>query len=127
MVPTLLSTHGSDLCPQIERKIVRKIDLHILPWVCVAYLINYLDRVNLGNARTLNNDKPEDNIVEQLDLRGIRYSTVVAVFFVPYVLMEFPSNILLKYFSPRVWIGRIMISWGEFPTSRLSGKSFDTR
>ena len=85
-----------------------------MPWVCVAYLINYLDRVNLGNARTLNNDTPEDNIVEQLDLRGIRYSTVVAVFFVPYVLMEFPSNILLKYFSPRVWIGRIMISWGEY-------------
>lgn len=101
-----------ELDRSLERRIVRKIDLHILPWVCVAYLINYLDRVNLGNARTLNNDSPDDNIVTQLDLRGIRYSTVVAVFFVPYVLMEFPSNILLKYFSPRVWIGRIMISWG---------------
>ncbi|USW57174.1 Putative major facilitator superfamily, MFS transporter superfamily [Septoria linicola] len=82
-------------------------DLHILPWICSAYLVNYLDRVNLGNARTLNNDMPEDNIVQQLGMSGNRYSIAVAVFFVP-----FPSNILLKYFTPRVWIGRIMISWG---------------
>ncbi|TKX24868.1 MFS transporter-like protein 43 [Elsinoe australis] len=96
----------------MERRIVRKIDWHILPWVCVSYLINYLDRTNLGNARTLNNDTPEDNLVTQLGLTGIRYNVAIAVFFVPYVLMEFPSNILLKYFSPAVWIGRIMISWG---------------
>lgn len=106
------NVNHTHLIVQMEKRIVRKIDWHILPWVCISYLINYLDRVNLGNARTLNNDTPEDNIVQQLDLRGIRYSTAVAVFFVPYVLMEFPSNILLKYFTPRVWIGRIMISWG---------------
>ncbi|PNS19220.1 hypothetical protein CAC42_2397 [Sphaceloma murrayae] len=96
----------------MQKRIVRKIDWHILPWVCVSYLINYLDRTNLGNARTLNNDTPEDNLVTQLGLTGIRYNIAIAVFFVPYVLMEFPSNILLKYFTPSVWIGRIMISWG---------------
>ncbi|KAL9950125.1 hypothetical protein D7B24_008620 [Verticillium nonalfalfae] len=96
----------------MERRIVRKQDLHILPWVCVSYLLNYLDRVNLGNARTLNNDTPEDNIVTQLNLTGQRYNVAVALFFVPYVLMEFPSNILLKYFSPSRWISRIMVSWG---------------
>jgi MFS family permease len=73
---------------------------------------DYLDRVNLGNARTLNIDTPEDNIVEQLNLTGQRYNVAVALFFVPYVLMEFPSNILLKYFSPSRWISRIMVSWG---------------
>lgn len=73
---------------------------------------DYLDRVNLGNARTLNNDTPEDNIVNQLNLTGQRYNVAVALFFVPYVLMEFPSNILLKYFSPSKWISRIMVSWG---------------
>lgn len=64
----------------VERRLVRKIDYHILPWICFAYLINYLDRVNLGNARTLNNDKPADNLVHQLNLKGNRYSIVVAVF-----------------------------------------------
>lgn len=68
--------------------------------------------MNLGNARTLNNDTPEDNIVAQLDLTGQRYNVVVAVFFVPYVLAEFPSNILLKYFSPSRFVSRIMVSWG---------------
>lgn len=67
----------------MERRVVRKIDLHILPWICTAYLVNYLDRVNLGNARTLNNDMPEDNIVQQLGMTGNRYSIAVAVFFVP--------------------------------------------
>lgn len=68
--------------------------------------------MNLGNARTLNNDTPEDNIVNTLDLTGNRYNIAVAVFFVPYVIFEAPSNFAMKYFSPSVWIGRIMISWG---------------
>jgi hypothetical protein len=95
----------------MERRIVRKIDLHILPFICISYLINYLDRVNLGNARTLNNDIPADNLVNQLDLTGNRYNIAVAVFFVPYVLFEAPSNFAMKYFSPSIWIGRIMISY----------------
>jgi MFS family permease len=69
-------------------------------------------QVNLGNARTLNNDTPVDNIVTKLDLTGNRYNIAVAVFFVPYVLFEAPSNFAMKHFSPSVWIGRIMISWG---------------
>lgn len=68
--------------------------------------------MNLGNARTLNNDTPEDNIVTMLDLQGNRFNLAVAVFFIPYVIAEFPSNILLKYFSPSRWISRIMVTWG---------------
>jgi MFS family permease len=69
-------------------------------------------QVNLGNARTLNNDVPGSNIVKELELTGNRYNIAVAVFFVPYVIFEAPSNFAMKYFSPSVWIGRIMISWG---------------
>lgn len=128
---TVNSTYVPDLDDKaMERRIVRKIDLNIMPWICICYLINYLDRVcsshlilgtqrtymlfqvNLGNARTLNNDIPSDNIVTELGLTGNRYNIAVAVFFVPYVLAEAPSNFAMKYFSPSVWIGRIMISWG---------------
>ncbi|WVQ99099.1 hypothetical protein IAU59_006231 [Kwoniella sp. CBS 9459] len=97
---------------QMEKRLVRKIDRHIMPWVIVAYLLNYLDRTNLGNARTLNNDKPGESLVETLDLAGDRYNLVVAIFFIPYVIFEFPSNIALKYFTPSKWIARIMVSWG---------------
>ncbi|WWD00945.1 hypothetical protein V866_007883 [Kwoniella sp. B9012] len=96
----------------MEKRIVRKIDRHIMPWVIVAYLLNYLDRTNLGNARTLNNDKPGESLVEVLNLSGDRYNLVVAIFFVPYVIFEFPSNIALKYFTPSKWIARIMVTWG---------------
>ncbi|OAK97438.1 MFS transporter-like protein [Phaeosphaeriaceae sp. SRC1lsM3a] len=96
----------------MERRVVRKIDTWILPFICISYLINFLDRVNLGNARTLNNDVPGSNIVKELHLTGNRYNIAVAVFFVPYVIFEAPSNFAMKYFSPSVWIGRIMISWG---------------
>ena len=90
----------------MEQRIVRKIDMRILPFICVSYLINFLDRVNLGNARTLNNDIPTSNIVNELGLTGNRYNIAVAVFFVPYVIFEAPSNFAMKYFSPSVWIGR---------------------
>lgn len=110
---------------QMERRIVRKIDWNILPWVCISYLINYLDRTNLGNARTLNNDTPRSNIVTQLGLTGIKYNIAIAVFFCPYVVMEFPSNILLKYFSPSVWIGRIMISWGVVTLCTASVSTYE--
>ncbi|KAK8858402.1 hypothetical protein IAR55_002629 [Kwoniella newhampshirensis] len=85
-----------------EKRLVRKLDLHIMP----------CDRTNLGNARTLNNDKPGESLVETLNLRGDRYNLVVAIFFIPYVIFEFPSNIALKYFTPSKWIARIMVSWG---------------
>lgn len=44
---------------------------------------DYLDRTNLGNARTLNSDKPGESLVETLDLKGLRYNIIVAIFFVP--------------------------------------------
>lgn len=70
-----------------------------------------VDRTNLGNALTLNNNVPGSSLGSQIDLSGSRYSTIAAVFFIPYVLAEFPSNLALKYFSPSKWITRIMLSW----------------
>ncbi|GAA6006725.1 hypothetical protein JCM11491_003158 [Sporobolomyces phaffii] len=97
---------------EMEKRIVRKQDWRIMPLVCLCYLLNYLDRTNLGNARTLNSDRPGESLVETLHLKGLKYNIVVALFFVPYVLFEFPSNLALKYFSPSKWISRIMVSWG---------------
>lgn len=100
----------------------RLLSYRISSTTSIGYMLSYLVlgtqttytlfQVNLGNARTLNNDIPSDNIVTELGLTGNRYNIAVAVFFVPYVLAEAPSNFAMKYFSPSVWIGRIMISWG---------------
>ncbi|CRK35241.1 hypothetical protein BN1708_016424 [Verticillium longisporum] len=111
---------------EMEKRVIRKQDMHLLPWMCITYLLCYLNRISLGNARTLNDTQPEDNILKQLDLSGSRYSIVIAVFFVPYVIFEFPGTLLMKHFSPSKWIARIVISVGLVAMSTSAVSSFST-
>ncbi|KAJ1548408.1 hypothetical protein HK405_003322 [Cladochytrium tenue] len=99
-----------------EKALLRKLDRYIMPFICVSYLMNVLDRVNLGNAATLNNNVSGASMNASLGLTGIQYNIAVSLFFLPYSLLEFPSNLFLKYFTPSLWIGRIMISWGIVAT-----------
>jgi len=94
-------------CPShtTERRLMQKIDLHVMPFLCVLYLLAFLDRVNISNASVygLNND---------LNLRGDQYNVALLIFFVPYILLEIPSNILLKKFKPNVWLSLNMFLFG---------------
>ncbi|WVW87147.1 hypothetical protein I302_109204 [Kwoniella bestiolae CBS 10118] len=103
----------AQLDAKFEKRLVRKIDRRIMPLICLAYLLNYIDRTNLGNARTLNNDAKDGSTMnEMLNITGSRYTLVVAIFFVPYIIFEFPSNFLLKWMGPRVMLTRITVLWG---------------
>ncbi|KAK4151759.1 major facilitator superfamily domain-containing protein [Chaetomidium leptoderma] len=95
------------VCPAhtTERKITTRIDMHIIPFVVVLYLMAFLDRVNIANARAF-------GLEDELDMGGVEYNTALTIFFVPYVICEIPSNILLKYFSPRVWLSMCCIGFG---------------
>ncbi|GKZ33534.1 hypothetical protein AbraIFM66950_003438 [Aspergillus brasiliensis] len=77
-----------------ERKLMAKIDWHIVPCLCVLYLLAFLDRVNISNAAVLGL-QTDLNIVT-----GTKYNTALTIFFVPYVIFEIPSNILLKKLKP---------------------------
>ncbi|KAI0976184.1 major facilitator superfamily domain-containing protein [Xylaria arbuscula] len=94
-------------CPPhtTERKILTRIDWHILPFVTILYLLAFLDRVNIANAKTF-------NLVKDLNLKNTEYNTSLTIFFVPYILFEIPSNILLKRFSPRIWLSGCMFLFG---------------
>src|SRR5262245_35716440 len=70
------------------------------------YLLAFLDRVNIANANVFGLSK-ELNIVD-----GNKYNTALVIFFVPYILFEIPSNILLKKFKPRVWLAICMFGFG---------------
>lgn len=96
------------LCPAhtTERKLVTRIDLHVIPFLCVMYLLAFLDRVNIANANVFGLSK-ELKIVD-----GNKYNTALVIFFVPYILFEIPSNILLKKFKPRVWLAVCMFGFG---------------
>ncbi|KAL4998446.1 major facilitator superfamily domain-containing protein [Aspergillus recurvatus] len=87
-----------------------QIDLRLLPCLTVLYLISHLDRANIGNAKIL-------GLTEDLGLSGIQYNVALSLFFIPYVLLEVPSNILLKRFTrPSVYLGTLIVSWGIIMT-----------
>ncbi|KAJ5145920.1 Major facilitator superfamily domain general substrate transporter [Penicillium bovifimosum] len=89
-----------------ERKLMAKIDWHILPWLCILYLLAFLDRVNISNAAIL-------GLKEDLDIvSGTKYNTALTIFFVPYIICEIPSNILLKKLKPHVWLSGCMFMFG---------------
>jgi len=94
-------------CPAhtTERKLVRRIDLHVVPFLCILYLLAFLDRVNIANANVYGMSK-------QLGLTGDKYNIALVIFFVPYILFEIPSNMLLKRFKPHVWLSINMALFG---------------
>lgn len=94
---------------QAEKQLLRKIDKFTIPTVMLAYLLCFLDRTNIGNARLFGMEK-------DLGMVGNQYQIAVAVLFVPYVLIEVPSNLLLKKFRPSRWLSFIMIGWGIVST-----------
>ncbi|KAH7367110.1 nicotinamide mononucleotide permease [Plectosphaerella cucumerina] len=88
-----------------EKKLLRKIDLYLLPMIFCMYLLSYMDRTNIGNARIA-------GMEEDLNLDSNRYSIVLVVFFVSYVVFEVPSNMILSRTRPSLYLPGIMICWG---------------
>ncbi|RFU28322.1 hypothetical protein B7463_g7990, partial [Scytalidium lignicola] len=91
------------------RRILRKIDYRLIPLLSILYLIAYVDRSNIGNAKIA-------GMSDDLNLYGMRYNTALTVFFVPYSLFEVPSNIVLKIIRPSIWISILCFAWGVVMT-----------
>jgi MFS family permease len=88
-----------------ERKLITKIDLRVVPVLSILYLLAFLDRTNIANASVF-------GLVADLNLAGNEYNTALTIFFVPYVIFEIPSNILLKRLKPHVWLSGCMFMFG---------------
>ncbi|WP_342726308.1 MFS transporter [Bradyrhizobium sp. B097] len=83
---------------------VRKVWRRLIPFLFVLYIINYLDRINIGFAAlSMNKD---------LMLTATVFGLANSIFYVGYVACEIPSNLLMVRYGARVWIARILISWG---------------
>ncbi|PWN47220.1 MFS general substrate transporter [Violaceomyces palustris] len=95
-----------------EKKLVRKIDWALIPFLSLLYLLSFLDRSAIGNAKLYGLEK-------ELKLTDEQYNLCLTIFFFPYALFEVPSNILLKKLRPSVWfplitflVGVCMMSQG---------------
>ncbi|KAK0609575.1 major facilitator superfamily domain-containing protein [Bombardia bombarda] len=89
------------------KKLLRKIDGRLIPFLALLYLLSFLDRTNIGNARL---DTLEKDL--GIDPKGLKYNDALAIFFPFYVAAEVPSNMAMKRFRPSLWIPSIMIAWG---------------
>ncbi|KAF2752829.1 major facilitator superfamily transporter [Pseudovirgaria hyperparasitica] len=88
-------------------RLLRKIDFALIPFLALLYLLSFLDRTNIGNAR-LQHLETDLN----MDPKSLKYNNALAIFFPFYVAAEIPSNIMMKKSRPSIWIPTIMIAWG---------------
>ena len=86
------------------RSAISKATRRLIPFLCLCYAVNFLDRVNVGFAALAMN--------EDLGFTPSMFGAGAGIFFVGYILFEIPSNLALQRFGARIWIARIMISWG---------------
>lgn len=92
--------HSSEHNQELYKKIIWK----LIPFLCFCYLAAYLDRINVGFAKL--------QMLQHLQFSETVYGLGAGLFFVGYILFEVPSNLALEKVGARIWIARIMISWG---------------
>ncbi len=89
---------------ELETRVLRKVTLRIIPFVMLLYFIAFIDRVNIGFAAlTMNKD---------LGFSPTVFGFGAGIFFLGYFLFEVPSNLVLDKVGARIWIARVMITWG---------------
>ncbi|KAM5539671.1 hypothetical protein V8D89_006780 [Ganoderma adspersum] len=99
------------------RRVFWKLDIRLVPLACLLYLLSFLDRTSIGNAKIA-------GLVSDLHLTGLRYNLCAAILLVPYALFEVPSNLALKRVGPSRWIPFIMFCWGVIVVAEGFVKSF---
>ncbi|EON67967.1 hypothetical protein W97_07113 [Coniosporium apollinis CBS 100218] len=101
----------------VEIKLVRKLDLRIMPTLCVMYFLNYVDRNAIAQARL-------NNLEEDLNMTGTQFNTAVSVLFVGYVLMQVPSNMMITKLRPSLYMSAWMLVWAAVSACTALVQSF---
>jgi MFS transporter, ACS family, tartrate transporter len=92
------------MIPDLEARVVGKLRRRILPFVMLLYFVSFLDRVNVGFAAFTMN--------KAIGLTPAMFGLGGGIFFLGYFLFEVPSNLILYRVGARLWIARVMVTWG---------------
>jgi ACS family tartrate transporter-like MFS transporter len=95
---------GAAAASGLEKRTIDKVARRLIPMLIVCFFTAYLDRVNVGFANA--------TMSKDLALSAAAFGGAAGIFFVGYFLFEVPSNLALAKFGARVWIARIMFTWG---------------
>ena len=93
-----------DMTDSLEKRVVRRVTVRLIPYLFILYIVAYLDRINVGFAALQMN--------AELHLTDAVFGIGGGIFFIGYFLFEIPSNLILHRVGARLWIARIMVSWG---------------
>jgi len=110
-----------------EKKLLRTLDLRLLPAVSILYLLSFLDRSNgtdfilpSADENILTNSPVANARIEglttDLGMTGNQYLTGLTLYFIGYVLFEIPCNIVLKRTTPKFWLPTLTVVWGVVAT-----------
>ncbi|KAI1364811.1 allantoate permease [Xylaria arbuscula] len=101
----------------MHKKLMRKVDIHLLPLLVLMYLLNFLDRNNLSQARL-------GTLEQDLGMSGTDFNLATSILFVGYILMQLPSNLLLTRVKPSLYLSTAMTIWGVISTAQAATHSF---
>jgi MFS family permease len=107
------------------RALIWKQDLRIIPLAASIYLLCFLDRSNIGNAKTLNSSSGE-SLLQTTHMTNYQYTIALMVFLVAYAVFEVPSNYFLKKLKPSRWIAFLMFGWGACTVGLGGAKNYAT-
>ncbi len=103
-----MANGGDMVANPIEAALVRKLKIRLLPFLFVLFVLAFIDRINLGFAALTMN--------QELAITTQQFGFAAGIFFWGYFLLEIPSNLILHKIGARVWIARILITWGAIAT-----------
>ena len=92
----------------VEARTIRKLSTRILPLIFILYMVAFIDRINISFAALTMN--------RELAITSQQYGLLAGIFFVGYLIFEVPSNLLMHRIGARIWIARILVTWGIVAT-----------
>jgi ACS family tartrate transporter-like MFS transporter len=103
-----LGNETSAAAKSLESTTIRKLQTRLIPFLFLLYVVALVDRINIGFAAL--------TMSKELGITGQQYGIAAGIFFLGYFLFEVPSNLMLHKIGARVWIARILLSWGVVAT-----------
>ncbi|KAK8086121.1 hypothetical protein PG994_001095 [Apiospora phragmitis] len=108
---------GEEWHHMMTKRMLRKVDGHLLPVLILMYLLNFLDRNNLSQARL-------GTLEADLGMTGTDFNLATSILFVGYLLMQLPSNLALTRVRPSLYLGVAMTVWGVISACQAATRSF---
>ncbi|KAI1154950.1 MFS transporter-like protein [Nemania diffusa] len=100
----------AEIDPQLSKRLDRKFDIHIIPWIFGIWLFAFIDRSNIGNAKIV-------GLTQDLGIStGTAFNVALLVFYIPYILVDVPSTWVVKHVKAGIYLPALITAWGLVST-----------